>query len=125
MILILLGGLLSLPQEQFEAAEIDGASGWNKFRYITLPMLKPIISIAILFRLIDSLKVVNKIYILTQGGPGLSTYTMSYFTFYYGLGYLQDVGLAAAASLIFLFIVLTISTLFIIFVARGALLNRG
>ena len=124
MILILLGGLLSLPQDQFEAAELDGASGFNKFRFITLPLLKPIISIAILFRLIDSLKVVNKIYILTQGGPGLSTYTMSYFTFYYGLGYLQDVGLAAAASLIFLFIVLAISTLFIVFVARGALLRK-
>ncbi len=125
MILILLGGLLSLPTAQYEAAELDGASAWNKFRFVTLPLLKPIISIAILFRLIDSLKVVNKIYILTQGGPGTSTQTLSYHIFYYGLGYTQDISYAAAASIVFLFIVLAISTFFMVFIARGALLGKG
>lgn len=112
MVLIILSGLLSLPKEQFEAAEIDGATAWAQFRYIIIPLLKPIISIAILFRFVDSMKVFNKIYILTAGGPGRATETLSYHIFYYSLGFTYDVGYGAAVSILFLIFVLIISLAF-------------
>lgn len=81
-ILILLAGLQSLPKEPYEAAMVDGASGWFVFRRLTLPMLSPCIVLIILFRLIDSLKVFDVIYATTKGGPAGATTTLhiqSYF----------------------------------------------
>lgn len=112
MVLIMLSGLLSLPKEQFEAAAIDGANAVAQFRYIIIPLLKPILSIAILFRFVDSMKVFNKIYILTAGGPGRATETLSYHIFYYSLGFTYDVGYGAAVSILFLIVVLFISLVF-------------
>jgi multiple sugar transport system permease protein len=73
VIIILLAGLRSLPQEPFEAARLDGGSGWFVFRNLTVPLLKPFILIAALFRSIDSLKTFDIIYATTKGGPGSST----------------------------------------------------
>jgi|YelNatPaOPRAMG01_1025707.scaffolds.fasta_scaffold21089_2 multiple sugar transport system permease protein len=112
MVLIILSGLLSLPKEQFEAAAIDGANSFTQFRYIILPLLKPILSIAILFRFVDSMKVFNKIYILTAGGPGRATETLSYHIFYYSLGFTYDVGYGAAVSILFLIVVLFMTLVF-------------
>jgi len=70
---ILLAGLRSLPQEPYEAAVLDGGSPWFIFRILTLPLLKPFIFIAALFRTIDSLKTFDIIYATTKGGPGSST----------------------------------------------------
>jgi multiple sugar transport system permease protein len=70
---ILLAGLRSLPQEPYEAARLDGGSGWFVFRKLTLPMLQPFILIAALFRTIDCLKTFDIVYATTKGGPGSST----------------------------------------------------
>ncbi len=81
-ILIFLAGLQSLPKEPYEAAQVDGASGWFMFRKLTLPLLTPCIVLVTLFRLIDSLKVFDIIYATTKGGPAGSTMTLhiqSYF----------------------------------------------
>ncbi len=81
-ILIFLAGLQSLPKEPYEAARVDGASGWFMFRKLTLPLLLPCIVLVTLFRLIDSLKVFDIIYATTKGGPAGSTMTLhiqSYF----------------------------------------------
>jgi multiple sugar transport system permease protein len=81
-ILIFLAGLQSLPKEPYEAAKVDGASGWFIFRKLTLPLLTPCIVLVTLFRLIDSLKVFDIIYATTKGGPAGATATLhiqSYF----------------------------------------------
>ena len=81
-VLILLAGLQSLPKEPYEAAQVDGASGWFMFRKLTLPLLMPSIVLVTLFRLIDSLKVFDIIYATTKGGPAGATMTLhiqSYF----------------------------------------------
>jgi len=73
MFLILLAGIQSLPLEPFEAARVDGASAWNIFVHLTLPMLRPVISVAILIRALDAFTVFDQVFVLTQGGPGTAT----------------------------------------------------
>ena len=80
MALIVLAGLRSLPREPFEAARVDGANAWQRFRYLTLPMLIPVVVIAVLFRVLDLFsKSFDYIYILTAGGPGRRTEVLSYY----------------------------------------------
>ncbi|MBS7649707.1 sugar ABC transporter permease, partial [Candidatus Bathyarchaeota archaeon] len=79
--LVLLAGLQSLPIEPFEAAKIDGASRWLIFKNITIPLLKPSIIVALLFRTIDSFKIFDLIYVMTHGGPGNATMVMSLYIY--------------------------------------------
>lgn len=81
MILILLAGLKSLPKEPFESAKIDGASNTQSFFYITLGLMRPVISVAILIRVIFSFKTYDLVYTMTRGGPGVSTELISYFIY--------------------------------------------
>ena len=106
--LVLTAGLQSFPTETYEAAKVDGASNWQAFRYITLPLLSPIILTTILFKLIYSLKVFDIPFNLTSGGPGISSEVYSIFVYRTGLKYL-DVGYSAALSYIFLIVVLLFS----------------
>ena len=80
-ILILLAGLKSLPTEPLEAAEVDGASTWQKFWYVKLPMLRGVVAIVVLFRIIDLYRMFDYIYIMTIGGPGSRTETLSFYTY--------------------------------------------
>lgn len=112
LFLILLAGVNSLPREPFEAADIDGASMWQKFRYLTLPMLRRVIIIAVLLRLMDSLKFVGLIYTVSGGGPAQSTENLAFWIFRKFFVF-YDVSQALAASLILLVIVNILSTLFI------------
>ncbi|MFJ7978316.1 carbohydrate ABC transporter permease [Peribacillus sp. NPDC096379] len=79
--IIYLGGLMSLPDDCFEAADIDGASGWEKFKYITWPLLKPTTMLVAVTSLITYLQSYIQILVMTEGGPGTSTYTISYLIF--------------------------------------------
>jgi multiple sugar transport system permease protein len=98
MILIFLAGLRALPKEPFEAAAIDGASAWQAFRHLTLPMLGRVIAVAVLIRSIDLFRVYDYVYIMTGGGPGTTTETLS---FYAGKVFgLANFALAATLSLI-------------------------
>ena len=81
LILVVVAGLKSLPVEPLESAIIDGASGWQMFRFITLPMLKPLLVIALLIRCIDAFRTFDLIYIMTAGGPGIRTETISMHIF--------------------------------------------
>ena len=76
--IILLAGLQVIPTEIYEAARIDGASWSQSFRRLTLPLLKPALAVALIFRLLSALLVFDVIYIMTGGGPGLSTETLSF-----------------------------------------------
>jgi len=112
MMLILLAGLKSLPKSPFEAAMIDGASRIQMLRSITIPLLRPVISVAVLIRMMDTLRIFDTIYILTGGGPGNSTEVLSLFVYRAGLKHLQ-MGYASALSYLMLImtIILTIQLL--------------
>lgn len=70
MTLMVAAGLSALPREPFEAASVDGASTWQTFRMLTLPMLRPVLAVAILFRSTEAIREFDKVYVLTGGGPG-------------------------------------------------------
>ena len=76
--LIVLAGLQVIPGELYEAASIDGASAWQKFRHITLPLVKPALLLALLFRTIDALKVFDLVFVMTQGGPADTTNVLQF-----------------------------------------------
>ena len=79
--LLLLAGLQNIDDSLYEAARIDGASTWQQFTHVTLPLLKPAILIALIFRTMDSFRVFDLIYVLTAGGPGTSTEPIALYTF--------------------------------------------
>lgn len=107
MIILLLAGLASIPEEPYEAARVDGANAFHQFRDITLPYMRPVIIITLLIRLIFALKTYDLIYIMTKGGPGDATDLISYYIYrsaFIGL----DLGQAASMSVILLLIVCVI-----------------
>ena len=79
--LLLLAGLQNIDASLYEAARIDGASAWRQFRFVTLPLLKPAILVALIFRTLDAFRVFDLIYALTGGGPGSSTEPIALYTF--------------------------------------------
>lgn len=108
MFLALLAAIQSLPLEPFEAAVIDGASRWQTFRHITLPMLRSVIATLVIIRAIDAFKLYDLIFGITGGGPGLTTESSSYYIYIVGLSYF-DFGYASALSYVFLVITLLLS----------------
>ncbi|ALS21182.1 carbohydrate ABC transporter permease [Paenibacillus naphthalenovorans] len=120
--LILLAGLATLPQENYEAAEIDGANVWQMFWRITLPLLMPTIFAAGLLRAIDALKTFDIIYAMTQGGPGFATETLNIYGFQLGFQYFQ-LGMTSAMLMLFFLLVLGISLLIIQWRRRLEVLN--
>jgi multiple sugar transport system permease protein len=118
MFLVLLAGLSSLPTEPFEAARVDGASPWQIFRDFTLPMLRPVILLAILIRTMDAFTTFDSIFILTGGGPGTSTETLSLYVYNTGFQFSQ-LGYAAAMGLALLLLLVAVSRGFIRFFGAG------
>jgi multiple sugar transport system permease protein len=108
MILLTLAGLRSLNPEPIEAALVDGASAWQRFRYVKLPMLLPVLTVAMLLRAIDSFRTFDLVFLLTFGGPGTSSTTMSFYGFKVGL---QNFDIGRASAIAFLMV-----QVFIIFV---------
>ncbi|PTM76786.1 multiple sugar transport system permease protein [Cereibacter johrii] len=106
--LILLAALSQMPEEQREAARIDGATSWQVTLYITLPYLKGTLLVAGLFRLIDSIKTFPLIYILTDGGPGTVTEVSNYYIFSQSFNY-SYIGYSSAVTMVLVLIVLVLS----------------
>ena len=79
--LLLLAGLQGIDASLYEAARIDGASAWRQFRYITLPLLKPALLVALIFRTRDAFRVFDLVYVMTGGGPGTATEPIALYTF--------------------------------------------
>ena len=103
-VIILLGGMYSLPRDCYEAAEIDGARAWQRFCYLTLPLLKPTIIFIVITSLISYFQTYIPVMVLTQGGPGTTTYLASYLIYdqaftKYNFGYAS-----ALSFILFLFI---------------------
>ena len=115
--LVLLAGLQAIPQEPYEAARIDGSNSWQTFRHITLPLLQPAILIALLLRTMDLLRVFDQIFILTEGGPGFATETVSLYIYRTAFRFF-DFGYAAAMSFVLLLLTNVISAIYIRFLQR-------
>ena len=77
--LLVLAGLQLIPEETYDAARIDGATAWQRFRHITLPLLKPALLTALLFRTIDAFRVFDLVFVMTQGGPGDATQVIQFY----------------------------------------------
>lgn len=95
--LVLIGGLASVPRDTIEAAQVDGASGWRLFRDVTLPQLAPVLAVVIILKSIFSLKTFDQIFMLTNGGPGTATQTLSHYIYFNGMKYGQ-IGYAASVA---------------------------
>ena len=104
--LIISAGLDSLPPEPLEAAAIDGATRWQAFRFVTFPLIAPIFTVAMLFRVLDAFKQFDIVYILTRGGPGNATNLLAYNIWRKGF-FENQLGYAAALSVI---MIVTVST---------------
>jgi multiple sugar transport system permease protein len=109
--LMLLAGLQSMPDEPFEAARIDGASSIQTFFYLTLPLLRQTILVALLWRLIDTFRIFDVVYLLTAGGPARATETVSIYIYRYGFQSF-NLGYASAASY-FMIVVLLVGAAFL------------
>lgn len=104
MFLIIYAGLQALPQDPYEAAAVDGATPWQTFWTVTLPLLRPVLLIALIFRVMDSFKAFDHINLLTGGGPGIRTTTISVLL--YKTAFERDrLGAACALSILFLVII--------------------
>ena len=113
-VLILLAGLQALPQEPFEAARVDGASAWQVFRYVTLPMLSPVILTAAILRLMDILRIFDVIYAMFGGGPGRATTTLPLYIYRLTM-VARNVGRGSAVSVMLILIILGLTLVLVRF----------
>src|SRR5690606_18312944 len=111
IVIISLAALRSQPASVYEAAMLDGATAWQRLRYITLPLLRPILIVAVLLRTVDAFKMFDLVYLLTGGGPGTSSQTLSLYGYRLGVTYF-DAGRGSAVSTIMLVIALVFAVVF-------------
>jgi multiple sugar transport system permease protein len=111
LILIFYAGLQSLPREPLEAARVDGASGWQSLTRVTVPLMIPIIVVGGLIRTVSAVKTYDLIYILTRGGPGTATETISYLIWRTGLAGPLNLGQAAAGSILLFLVIVALTYL--------------
>jgi multiple sugar transport system permease protein len=110
VMLIVLGGLAALPTEPYESARLDGASEWQLFRYITLPLIAPFLVIAAVIRTIDALKAFDTIYVISQGGPGTASETINLYLYLQAFAF-YNIGNASAVVVVFFVIILALALL--------------
>jgi multiple sugar transport system permease protein len=112
IMLIALAGLTAVPRYLYEAASIDRASEWFRFRHITLPLVWPLLLIAVLFRAIEAFRLFDLVYILTNGGPGTSTETLSFHVYKVAfLGF--DTGTASAYGILMVLVVIVLAQIYL------------
>jgi multiple sugar transport system permease protein len=113
MVILLFGaGLESIPTEIRDAAKVDGATGWQRTRYIFVPMLKSVLGVTLLIRTIGGLRAFDTILVITEGGPGRSTEVVNLLAYRYGLQYF-DMGKASAMGWVMLVLALVLTVLYI------------
>jgi multiple sugar transport system permease protein len=118
VMLMLLAALQMLPEEPLEAAKIDCASQWQVFLHITLPLLRPALLVAGLFRLIDSVKAFPHIFIMTGGGPGVATEATNYYAYLQGFSYTY-IGFSSAIIVVMLIATLLMSVAVVKFMGKA------
>jgi multiple sugar transport system permease protein len=120
--LLLLAGLQTIPTELYAASALDGASRWQQFRHITLPLLRPVIFVAVLFRTLQSFGIFDLVYVMTGGGPGGATETVALYTYRNFMRYL-DFGYGAALLVISSGILALLTAALWLLVGRGRSLS--
>jgi len=110
VMLIVLGGLAALPTEPYESARLDGATEWQLFRHITLPLIAPFIVVAAVIRTIDAVKAFDTIYVISQGGPGTASETINLYLYLQAFAF-YNVGNASAVVVVFFGIILALALL--------------
>ena len=116
--LLILAGLQTVPKTLLEAAELEGANAWKRTQYITLPLLRPTLTVVLIFETIFALKVFDIIYVLTSGGPGKST-TVLGWSIYINTFKKLDFGTGSALAMILGLLTLFIAVIFYAFLDRG------
>ncbi len=119
MIIVLLAGLQSLPPEVFESAQVDGASAWETFRHITFPMLAPVSITVVLIRALEAFKLFDIVMVMTGGGPGTATETVTMYAYTVGMKN-GNLGYASAIAYSLLVMVIIFSTVFLNTLRRRA-----
>lgn len=113
MVILLFGaGLESIPTEIRDASRVDGATAWQRTRYIFVPMLRPVLGVTLLIRTIGGLRAFDTILVITEGGPGRSTEVVNLLAYRYGLQYF-DMGKASAMGWVMLVLALALTVLYI------------
>jgi multiple sugar transport system permease protein len=112
VMLLVLAGLVSVPKYLYEAAEIDRAGWWRRFRTITFPYIRSLLLLALLFRTIETFKIFDIVYLLTEGGPGSSTETVSVYVFRLAFQFFRT-SQASALGYIMLFAVIVLTSLYL------------
>ena len=110
VMLIVLGGLAALPIEPYESARLDGATEWQLFRYLTLPMVAPFLIVAAVIRTIDALKAFDTIYVISQGGPGTASETINLYLYLQAFAF-YNIGNASAVVVVFFVIIFALALL--------------
>ena len=110
--LLMLAGLQTLPDDVYEAASLESASNWQQFWSITFPMLLPISAAVVFIRLIESYKIMDTVFVMTGGGPGISTETLTLFAYQEGFKKF-NLGYTSALSFLFLIAIVVIGLLYI------------
>jgi ABC-type sugar transport system permease subunit len=118
VVLIFLASLAVLPKALYEAAEIDGASAWQSFKSITLPLLTPAILVVLVFRTVEAFKVFDIIYVMTRGGPANATQVINYYTYLETFGYLHF-GRGSTLSFMISVVVLITALIYIKLLYKG------
>ncbi len=116
--LVLIAGLQGIPGDVYEAGSIDGATAFQQFWQITLPLLRTSIAIVLVIRTMDALRVFDLVFILTNGGPGTSTTTVMYYNYLYAFQYFQ-MGLASAFSFVILVVIALITIGYLMILRRS------
>jgi len=119
VMLLVLAGLVSVPKYLYEAAEIDRASAWRRFWTITFPYIKSLLLLAVLFRTIETFKLFDIVYIITEGGPGSSTETIAVYLYRTAFQFFKT-SQSSALAYIVLFIVIVLTNLYLYAVNRRA-----
>jgi multiple sugar transport system permease protein len=110
VMLIVLGGLAALPVEPYESARLDGATEWQLFRFITLPLVAPFLLVAAVIRTIDAIKAFDTIYVISQGGPGTASETINLYLYLQAFAF-YNIGNASAVVVVFFAIILALALL--------------
>ena len=106
--MILMAGVQSISADYYDAAAIDGVNTIQQFFYVTLPLIKPMILLALLFRIMDAIRRYHSIMAMSAGGPGTATQTLNIYSYYQGFSY-YNIGYSSALSLIMLVVIFVIS----------------
>jgi multiple sugar transport system permease protein len=117
VMLLVLAGLVSVPKYLYEAAEIDRASAWRRFWTITFPYIRSLLLLAVLFRTIETFKLFDIVYIITEGGPGSATETIAVYIYRLAFQFFRT-SQSSALAYIILFVVIVLTNLYLYAVNR-------